>query len=268
MGEPAGAAREAPILDVRDLTRAFGGLRAVDGASLSVERGAITALIGPNGAGKTTLFNLVTGFMRADRGEVRFDGRPVSRCSPHTIARLGMMRTFQITKALAAMTVLDNVMLAARNQPGEQLLGLVGRPLGWRAREAENRERALAILERFHLRGHANEYAGTLSGGQRKLLELARLLMADPLLVLLDEPLEGVNPVLGRQILAHMHELRRQRGMTFFFIEHDMEAVMNNADVVIVMAQGRVIATGPPADVRRNQAVIDAYLGAHAEGAM
>ncbi len=265
MAEPAGATREGSLLEVRGLTRTFGGLRAVDEASLAVDRGSITALIGPNGAGKTTLFNLITGFMRADRGEVRFNGHPVSHCSPHTIARLGMMRTFQITKALTAMTVLDNMMLAARNQPAERLLGLVAQPRRWREREAENRERALAILERFHLAGHAQEYAGTLSGGQRKLLELARLLMADPLLVLLDEPLAGVNPVLARQILAHMHALRRQGAMTFLFIEHDMEAVMNNADVVIVMAHGKVIAAGPPADVRRNPAVIDAYLGSHGD---
>jgi len=263
VAEPAAA--PPWILEVRGLSRSFGGLRAVDGTSLAVARGSITALIGPNGAGKTTLFNLVTGFIRADRGEVEFDGHAVFRRSPHAIARLGMMRTFQITKALAAMTVLDNMLLAARDQPGERLLGLLTHPRGWRRREALNRARAMELLERFRLRGQAGEYAGTLSGGQRKLLELARLLMADPQLVLLDEPLAGVNPVLGREILSHIHALRRERGMTFFFIEHDMEVVMNNADVVIVMAQGRVIARGGPAEVRRDRAVIDAYLGSRAE---
>ncbi len=265
MAEPAAVERRPPILEVRGLSRSFGGLRAVDGASLAVTRGSITALIGPNGAGKTTLFNLVTGFIRPDRGEVKFSGRSVVRRSPHAIAQLGMMRTFQMTKALVAMTVLDNMLLAARDQPAEGLLGLLAHLRSWRWSEAKNRKRAMTILERFRLASHAQEYAGTLSGGQRKLLELARLLMAEPQLVLLDEPLAGVNPVLGQQILAHVHELRRERGMTFLFIEHDMEAVMDNADVVIVMAQGRVIASDLPAAVRRDQAVIDAYLGSHAK---
>ncbi len=265
MASRPGAPGPAPILEVRDLRRAFGGVRAVDRASLAVEQGSITALIGPNGAGKTTLFNLVTGFLRPDAGDVVFAGRPVTGRPAHVIARLGMMRTFQLTKALGAMTVLDNMLLAAQDQPAEHLAGLLAGPASWRRREAANRTRALGILERFRLAAQARAYAGTLSGGQRKLLELARLLMAAPRLVLLDEPLAGVNPVLGREILAHMHALRRERGMTFLFIEHDMEAVMNNADVVIVMAQGRVIARGRPRDVRRDAAVIDAYLGAHAE---
>jgi neutral amino acid transport system ATP-binding protein len=254
-----------PIFAVRDLVKSFGGLRAVDGATFEVDRGSITALIGPNGAGKTTLFNLVTGFIKPDHGAIEFDGRSIFGRPPHVMARKGMVRTFQITKALTAMTVLDNMMLAAPDQPGERLLGLVRHPLTWRPMERAIRVRAMELLELFKLTSLAGAYAGTLSGGQRKLLEFARLLMAKPRLVLLDEPLAGVNPVLGEQILAHVHQLRSKSGITFLFIEHDMEVVMNNADRVVVMAFGRVIATGLPEDVRRNRQVIDAYLGAHGE---
>ena len=254
-----------PIFAVRNLVKTFGGLRAVDGATFHVDRGSITALIGPNGAGKTTLFNLATGFIKGDHGEIEFEGKSVFGRPPHVVARKGMLRTFQITKALAAMTVLDNMMLAAPDQPGERLLGLARHPLMWRPRERAIRLRAMELLERFQLASLAGAYAGTLSGGQRKLLEFARLLMAKPRLVLLDEPLAGVNPVLGKQILAHVHDLRSNHGLTFLFIEHDMEVVMNNADRVVVMAFGRVIATGLPSEVRRNQQVIDAYLGAHGE---
>ncbi|HEY3183457.1 MAG TPA: ABC transporter ATP-binding protein [Gaiellaceae bacterium] len=255
------------ILRVRDLAKRFGGLRAVDGASLDVERGSITALIGPNGAGKTTLFNLVTGFLAPDRGAVAYDDESIYRKPPYRVAARGMMRTFQMTKALAAMTVLENMLLGAPDQPGERLLGLARHPLGWRRRERDVQSRALELLERFRLSTHAHAYAATLSGGQRKLLELARLLMAEPRLVLLDEPLAGVHRVLGGELLAHIHDLRAERGMTFLFIEHDMEVVMENADRVIVMAQGQVIAAGAPAEVRRNRAVIDAYLGTEAEDA-
>lgn len=257
--------RKDPIFAVRDLVKGFGGLMAVDGATFEVSRGSITALIGPNGAGKTTLFNLATGFIKPDRGAIEFEGQSVFRRPPHAVARRGIGRTFQITKALTAMTVLDNMMLAAPDQPAEQLLGLLTHPFSWRRQEQSIRDRSMELLERFRLASLANAYAGTLSGGQRKLLEFARLLMAKPRMVLLDEPLAGVNPVLGQQILAHVHELRSEQGMTFLFIEHDMEVVMNNADRVIVMAFGRVIASGLPSEVRRDQRVIDAYLGAHAE---
>jgi branched-chain amino acid transport system ATP-binding protein len=252
------------LLAVRDLTKRYGGLRAVDGATLSVAAGSVTALIGPNGAGKTTLFNLVTGFARPDGGEVELAGRAIAGRPPHAVARAGMMRTFQLTKALAAMTVLENVLLGTRRHPGERLLGLARHPFAWRVREREAERRARSLLDRVGLGTQAGDYAGTLSGGQRKLLELARLLMAEPRLVLLDEPLAGVNPALGERLLAHVHELRSERGTTFLFIEHDMEAVMRNADRVIVMAQGRVIASGTPAEVRADQRVVDAYLGAHA----
>jgi branched-chain amino acid transport system ATP-binding protein len=255
-----------PILEVRDVVRRFGGIRAVDGAALTVDEGSITALIGPNGAGKTTLFNVLTGFYRADRGAVSFKGRSIFGRPPYAIARLGMVRTFQITKALARMPVLDNMMLAAPDQPGEKLRNLVFRAPAAHRREQEVRDQAMELLEVFDLQGLADAYAGTLSGGQRKLLELARALMAEPRMLLLDEPMAGINPVLGRRLLEHMQRLRAERGVTFLFIEHDMEVVMGNSDRVIVMAEGRVIADGPPEEIRRDERVIDAYLGPGAAG--
>jgi neutral amino acid transport system ATP-binding protein len=249
------------LLEVDGVIKRFGGIRAVDGATMQVREEAITALIGPNGAGKTTLFNVLTGFYKGDRGSVRFDGNEILGESPHRIARRGMVRTFQITKALAAMPVIDNMMLAARNQPGEQLRSVVLRPGAVRAREREVRDQAQKLLELFNLSNLAQAYAGTLSGGQRKLLELARALMAEPKLLLLDEPMAGINPTLGAKLLEHIKMLRREMGVTFLFVEHDMEVVMNHSDVVIVMAEGRVIAEGEPHEVRKDKRVIDAYLG-------
>jgi neutral amino acid transport system ATP-binding protein len=250
-----------PIFEAEGIVKRFGGIRAVNDATMSVGEGTITALIGPNGAGKTTLFNVITGFYRPDHGRATFAGRPVQGRPPYVIARLGMVRTFQITKALARMPVIDNMLLAAPNQPGERLLNVVFRPRGWRRREREIRGEAMELLETFNLARLADEYAGTLSGGQRKLLELARALMAQPRFLLLDEPMAGINPTLGRRLLDHMQRLRAEEGVTFLFIEHDMEVVMNHSDRVIVMAEGRVIADGEPHEVREDQTVIDAYLG-------
>jgi neutral amino acid transport system ATP-binding protein len=249
------------LLEVADLSRRFGGIRAVDGATFRVEPGSITALIGPNGAGKTTLFNVVTGFYRGDAGAVAFDGRPVLGLPPHAIARMGMVRTFQITKALARMPVIDNMMLGAQRHPGEKLWNVLLGSIPGRLREREVRDQAMELLRVFNLERLAGEYAGTLSGGQRKLLELARSLMTNPRLLLLDEPMAGVNPSLGARLLDHMQRLREEQGMTFLFIEHDMEVVMKHSDTVVVMAQGSVIASGPPEEVRADQRVIDAYLG-------
>jgi neutral amino acid transport system ATP-binding protein len=261
---PASLGNGAPIFEASEVVKHFGGIFAVDGATLDVREHSITALIGPNGAGKTTFFNVITGFYRADGGSATFNGTPVLGRPPHVIARLGMVRTFQITKALARMPVIDNMMLAARDQPGERIVGLLARPGAWRRREREVRAQALELLEMFNLQRLADEYAGTLSGGQRKLLELSRALMARPRLLLLDEPMAGINPTLGRRLLDHMQRLRGEEGMTFLFIEHDMEVVMGHSERVIVMAEGRVIADGTPQEVRSDQRVIDAYLGSRA----
>jgi neutral amino acid transport system ATP-binding protein len=254
------------ILQAEGVVKRFGGIRAVNGATLSVRDGSITALIGPNGAGKTTLFNVLTGFYRGDAGAIRFQDQPIIRRPPYAIARLGMVRTFQITKALAAMPVIDNMMLAATDQPGERLANVIFRPRTVRRREREVHAQAMELLKVFDLAKVADQYAGTLSGGQRKLLELSRALMAKPKLLLLDEPMAGINPTLGRRLLEHMQTLRREQGVTFLFIEHDMEVVMGHSDRVIVMAEGRVIADGEPDEVRRDKAVIDAYLGGAADG--
>jgi neutral amino acid transport system ATP-binding protein len=251
----------APILEICDVSRSFGGLRAVDGASLEVQPGSITALIGPNGAGKSTLFNLVSGFLTADRGTVRFEGRRIDRSAPHRIARLGLVRTFQVPRALARLSVLDNILLASSGHPGERLSGLLSRPGRARTFERKARERAIELLELVRLDAHADDYAGVLSGGQRKLLDFARALMAGPRLVLLDEPMAGVSPTLGRQLVEHALRLRADLGMTFLFVEHDLDIVMEASDRVIVMNEGRVIASGAPAEIQADERVVDAYLG-------
>ena len=265
MNEPRGTPADGRIFEAEGVIKRFGGIRAVNRASLSIREGSITALIGPNGAGKTTFFNVITGFYKADGGSATFAGRQVLGKPSYAIARHGMVRTFQITKALARMPVIDNMMLGATDQPGERLVNVLFRPAGWRRREQEVHAQAMELLEVFNLARLADHYAGTLSGGQRKLLELARALMARPRFLLLDEPMAGINPTLGRRLLDHMQRLRAEEGVTFLFIEHDMEVVMNHSDRVIVMAEGHVIADGEPHEVRRDQAVIDAYLGGSAE---
>ena len=255
---------DAPILSVAGVVKQFGGLRAVDGATFDVAPGSVTALIGPNGAGKTTLFHIVSGFLRADAGAVVYDGKSIFGNPAYRIAARRMVRTFQLTKTLEAMTVLDNVLLAGQGQPGESLIGVVCRPFAARRRERELHKQALELLDTLDLGAHANAYAGTLSGGQRKLLELGRALMVRPRLLLLDEPMAGVNPTLGTRLLEHIQRLRHDEGITFLFVEHDMEVVMNHSDHVIVMAEGRVIASGDPRSVRRDKNVIDAYLGSDA----
>ena len=251
----------APILEVEGIDLHFGGVKAVDRATFAVASGSITALIGPNGAGKSSVFNVVSGFERANGGAVRLDGRSIYRLAPHTIARRGLVRTFQLTKTLAVMSVLENMLLATPRHPGEGIVGSVVRPLASRRREREARDKAVALLDRFSLAAKRDDYAGTLSGGQRKLLELARALMLEPRILLLDEPLAGVNRTLGRQLIEHIESLREGEGTTFLFVEHDMEVVMRHADRVIVMSQGRVIADGAPDSVRTDEAVIEAYLG-------
>jgi neutral amino acid transport system ATP-binding protein len=261
-----GAAKSDPVLVVDGVRRAFGGLVAVDVDHLEVQRGAITALIGPNGAGKTTFFNLLTNFDTPDAGTRRFEGQELSRVPAHRVASLGMVRTFQLTKSLSKMSVIDNMLLGATHQRGESLRRSL-LPFTWRGQEAANTARADELLERFKLSHMRNEYAGTLSGGQRKLLEMARALMVEPTMVMLDEPMAGVNPALKQSLLDHVKGLR-DLGMTVLFVEHDMDMVQEISDWVVVMAEGRIIAEGPPASIGQNQAVVDAYLGSHHDSAL
>lgn len=256
-----GAAKPDPLLVADGVHRSFGGLVAVDVDHLEVQRGAITALIGPNGAGKTTLFNLLTGFDKPNRGQWRFDGKEMAGMPAYKVARAGMVRTFQLTKSLALLTVLDNMKLGATGQRGERILNGMFRPL-WTRQEREIEARAEALLERFKLAHMRDEFAGSLSGGQRKLLEMARALMVQPKLVMLDEPMAGVNPALTQSLLEHIKGLRAD-GMTVIFVEHDMDVVYDISDWVVVLGEGRVIAEGPPDSIGTNPVVIDAYLGRH-----
>lgn len=257
-----GVDKPDPILVVDNMVRQFGGLKAVDVEHLSVERNAITALIGPNGAGKTTFFNLLTGFDRPDRGTVVFNGeRLPPKPSPNVLARQGMVRTFQLTKSLTRLSVIENMKLGAKDQTGEHFLPALAKPI-WDAQEEQIEDRADEILVRFKLDHMRNEFAGTLSGGQRKLLEMARALMTDPTLVMLDEPTAGVNPALTQSLLEHVISLREE-GMTVIFVEHDMDVVRTISDWVVVMAEGEIIAESTPEMIGTNKAVIDAYLGAH-----
>ncbi|MBU6316090.1 MAG: ABC transporter ATP-binding protein [Acidobacteria bacterium] len=256
-----GAPKPDPILLADGVRRRFGGIVAVDVDHVEVQRGSITALIGPNGAGKTTLFNLLTGFDQANEGTWTFDGTPLNKVVAHKTAKMGMVRTFQLTKSLSKMSVLENMKLGATGQRGERWWKGLIRPL-WRQQEMGIEARADELLRRFKLDHMRKEYAGTLSGGQRKLLEMARALMTRPRLVMLDEPMAGVNPALKQSLLGHIRGLRDE-GMTVLFVEHDMDMVHDVSDWVIVMAEGRIIAEGTPDQISRNQAVIDAYLGTH-----
>jgi branched-chain amino acid transport system ATP-binding protein len=239
----------------------FGGVVAVDVEHIEIQRGSITALIGPNGAGKTTLFNLLTGFDSPDTGEWRFDGRSMEKIVAHKTASMGMVRTFQLTKSLTKMSVIENMKLGATHQVGEKWWNAL-LPFRWKKQEQIIEQRADALLARFKIDHMRSEYAGTLSGGQRKLLEMARALMTNPRLVMLDEPMAGVNPALKQSLLEHIRGLRDE-GMTVLFVEHDMDMVNDVSDWVIVMAEGRVIAEGTPSQISANPAVIEAYLGSH-----
>ncbi|MDO8147545.1 ABC transporter ATP-binding protein [Isoptericola sp. b515] len=256
-----GAAKPDPILVADHVVRRFGGMTAVDVDHLEVQEGVITALIGPNGAGKTTFFNLLTGFDTPNTGEWTFQGRSLSGKSGAAVAKAGVVRTFQLTKALGRLTVLQNMLLASRDNPGENLW-LSWLPFLWKKHEADSTEKAMEILARFKLDTKADDYAGSLSGGQRKLLEMARALMTDPTMIMLDEPMAGVNPALVQSLLGHVQALRDE-GMTVLFVEHDMHAVRHISDWVVVMAEGRIVAEGPPSSVMKDEAVVDAYLGAH-----
>ncbi len=262
IGEPApGVKKVDPILVADNVTRSFGGMTAVDVEHVEIPRGVITALIGPNGAGKTTLFNLLTGFDKPNSGTWMFDGKDLAGVPAYKVSRRGMVRTFQLTKALALLSVLENMRLGAQKQGGEHFLTALISPL-WRKREADITAKAMDLLARFKLDNKADDYAASLSGGQRKLLEMARALMTEPQLVMLDEPMAGVNPALTQSLLGHILDLK-STGMTVLFVEHDMHMVRTIADWVIVMAEGKIVAEGYPDVVMDDPAVIDAYLGAH-----
>ncbi|MBR8832137.1 MAG: Lipopolysaccharide export system ATP-binding protein LptB [Chroococcopsis gigantea SAG 12.99] len=253
-------ADENLLLSAKGLSKSFGGIRAVNNANLNVPSGSITGLIGPNGAGKTTLFNLLSNFIKPDRGEVFFNGQAIHHLSSYEIALQGCVRTFQVARVLSRLTVLENMMLAAQEQTGENIWQLWWQAGKIRKEERENKEKAISILDSVGLLAKADDYAGALSGGQRKLLEMARALMARPRLILLDEPAAGVNPTLIGQICEHILEWNRQ-GITFLVIEHNMDVIMSLCHHVWVLAEGTNLADGTPEEIQSNPEVLEAYLG-------
>jgi neutral amino acid transport system ATP-binding protein len=249
-----------PVLSASELMKTFGGVKAVNDASIEVAAGSITGLIGPNGAGKTTLFNLLSNFIQPDQGRVLFDGEPIEKLQPHQIAQRGMIRTFQVARVLSRLSVMENMLLAAQHQTGEKFWNTWFLASQIAKEEREARDRAFEILESVGLAPKANDYAGALSGGQRKLLEIARALMTRPKLVLLDEPAAGVNPTLINQICEYITYWNRQ-GLTFLVIEHNMDVIMSLCDRVWVLAEGTNLAVGTPGEVQKNAKVLEAYLG-------
>jgi branched-chain amino acid transport system ATP-binding protein len=249
-----------PLLEVRDLRRSFGGVHAVDGVSFAVEPGTISGLIGPNGAGKSTALGMIAGAIKPSGGSIAFDGHDVTGASPMRLGREGLIRTFQISSEFQRLTVLENLLVGAPGHAGETLVGaLVLGKRAWRAQEQALVEHARELLARFEMQEKEEEYAGNLSGGQKRLLEIMRSLMANPKLLLLDEPMAGVNPTLARRIEGHLQHLR-DAGLTLLMVEHELGVVDRLCEHVIVMAQGKVISEGTMETVRRNQEVLDAYL--------
>lgn len=248
------------LLKATKLSKSFGGIKAVDNAQIEVSRGSITGLIGPNGAGKTTLFNLLSNFIKPDSGNIFFDNQPINHLAPHQIATLGFIRTFQVARVLSRLSVLENMLLATPHQTGENFFKVWFEQGKLRVEERENKERSLAILESVGLMDKAYDYAGALSGGQRKLLEMARTLMTNPKLILLDEPAAGVNPTLINQICEHIITWNQQ-GISFLVIEHNMDVIMSLCDRIWVMAEGTNLAEGTPEEIQNNQSVLKAYLG-------
>jgi len=249
----------ADLLIVEDLRRDFGGVWAVDGATFSVRQGVITSLIGPNGAGKSTVVGIVGGATRPASGRVVFEGRDITGLAPHERAALGLVRTYQLSSEFKKLTVLENLVVAAPAQRGERFRTLLYGKRSWRTQEEEIVARARGLLERFSMTEKQDEYAGTLSGGQKRLVELMRALMAEPKLVLLDEPMAGVNPTLARSIEGYLTELVAE-GLTMLLVEHELDVVERLCESVAVMAQGKIIATGTMAELRKHPEVINAYL--------
>ena len=250
-----------PILEIRDVVKNFGGIRAVNHCSFKMQQGTITGLIGPNGAGKTTLFNLITGFLQCTSGQVLFQGKRIDGLTPHKIFRHGIVRTFQIPRELKRMTVLENLMLVPSHQVGEYIWSSWLLPWQVKRQEQEIEANALEVLRFVNLFDLKDEYAGNLSSGQKKLLELARTLMAEPQLVLLDEPGAGVNPTLMKELIDNIRRSCVEKGLTFLVIEHDMDLVMQLCNPIIVMNNGENLAEGTPEEVQRDQRVLEAYLG-------
>jgi len=248
------------ILEVKSVSKSFSGVRACENASLSIKRGSVTSIIGPNGAGKTSLFNLISGAISPDSGSILFNEIEIAKKHPHQIARLGLVRTFQGAKVIRRLSVMENILLAAQDNPGDRLWRVVT-PRVRKRFEDEARERALELLKQVGLTSFVDSYAGILSGGQRKLLDLARAMMAQPTMLLLDEPFAGVNPALVEKLVEVLQSLKAKHELTFLLVEHDLETVMNISDEVYVMAQGTVIASGLPNSIYDNEVVIDAYLG-------
>ena len=248
------------MLEIENVVRSFGALRAVDGVSLRVERASITGLIGPNGAGKTTLFNTIAGNLRPDAGAILLEGQRLDGLRPDQVFHRGLGRTFQIPRPLGALTVLENLLLAPARQSGERFWNTWIGTRRIREQEAAGRSKAGEVLDFVGLAGLQDQPARVLSGGQRKLLELARILMVDPAIILLDEPAAGVHPVLLQSLAERILALHA-RGVTFLVIEHNMDLVMRLCDPIVVMAQGRLVMQGTPAQVSNDARVIDAYLG-------
>ena len=249
------------MLEIISVEKSFGGVKAVNGCSLSVREGSITGLIGPNGAGKTTLFNIITGHYKPDRGKITFEGQAIEGLPPHKIFEKKMYRTFQITREFAQMTVLENLMIMPELQVGEKIWNTWFRPASVRDQEKRIMEKALDVLEFVEIAGLKNEYAGSLSGGQKKLLEIARSMMADPKMILLDEPGAGVNPTLMKKLIANIETLCAEKGITFLLIEHDMDLVMNLCNPIIVMSEGKKLAEGTSDEIKNDERVLEAYLG-------
>ena len=248
------------LLQATKLSKSFGGIKAVNNAHIEVNRGSITGLIGPNGAGKTTLFNLLSNFIKADSGSILFENQPIHNLPSHKIATRGFIRTFQVARVLSRLSVLENMLLATPNQTGENFFKVWFQQGQLRAEERANKEKAMSILESVGLADKAHDYAGALSGGQRKLLEMARTLMTNPKLILLDEPAAGVNPTLINQICEHIVDWNRQ-GISFLIIEHNMDVIMSLCDRVWVLAEGTNLAEGTPNEIQNNRSVLEAYLG-------
>ena len=253
--------RIKPLLSVSSIEKKFGGLNAINGASFEIMRGSITALIGPNGAGKTTLFNIMTGFLRPDSGKILLESVDITNLSPHQLFKKGLIRTFQIPATFERMTVLDNLMVVPSEQAGENIFYALAKPGEVFQQEKKIKDQATEVLSFLEIEHLCDEYAGNLSGGQKKLLELGRTMMTKSRIVLLDEPGAGVNPTLMGKLANNIRRLNKEKGYTFCIIEHDMDLIASLCDPIIVLAQGSVLLKGNMEEIRSSESVREAYLG-------